>query len=173
MNQSLNTQDEYPVGHRLIELFWTLGPAFTRWAESHMREPDLTPQRVRVLLRLRDRGSCKMSELKDALGVTATNITALVDALERDGMVTRSAHSTDRRATMVSITEYANNRLQESCGEFKNTVSELFSDFSQSEKEQLVHLLSHVREALVARNVLEPTQNHCSATIKYKETEST
>lgn len=154
-----------PPRHRLIELLWTLSPAFTRWAESHMHEPDLTPQRVRLLLQLKERGPMKMSDLRDALGVTATNVTALVDALEKERMVLRSAHQTDRRATLVSITDYARNRLLESCGEFKDRVAELFQEFAPAEQEQFVALLTRMREALIQRGVLEPT-SHCVASVK-------
>jgi DNA-binding MarR family transcriptional regulator len=133
-----------------------------------MHERDLTPQRVRLLLQLKERGAMKMSELRDALGVTATNVTALVDALEKDGMVERSAHATDRRTTMITITDFAKTRLLESCGEFKDRVSELFSDFGRAEQEQFVGLLSHMRAALIERRVLEPT-SHCSTTVKEKE----
>ena len=159
-----------PPKHQLIELFWTIGPAFTRWAESHMHEQDLTPQRVRVLLHLKKYGSCKMSDLRDALGVTATNVTALVDALEKNNMVQRHAHPTDRRTTMIAITQYAEQRLMESCGEFKDRVSALFSEFSIGEQEQLVQSLTHVYGALVQRGVLEmPTYPNAPQAEKQEE----
>lgn len=150
-----HADEQAPLKHRLIQLFWTIGPAFTRWAESHMHEPDLTPQRVRVLLHLKQYGSSKMSDLRDALGVTATNVTALVDTLEKDKMVQRLPHPSDRRATIIAITEYAQQRLMESCGEFKDSVSELFGEFSQAEQEQFVQHLSRMYMALVQRGVLE------------------
>lgn len=33
--------------------------------------------------------------------MTATNVTALVDSLEKDGLVVRTRHPTDRRATVI------------------------------------------------------------------------
>lgn len=157
-----------PATHRLIELFWKISPAFTRWTESHMNDPRFTPQRVRVLIHLKERGSVKMSDLRDALGVTATNVTALVDALEKDLLVERSDHPTDRRATMVNITEYARNLMHEHCGEFKERVSQLFKDFSPEQAEQLVTLLTHVRGALIERGVLEPI-HYAPDVVKEKE----
>lgn len=165
-------EESAPTNHQLIELFWTIGPAFARWAESHMHEHDLTPQRVRVLLHLSQYGACKMSGLRDALGVTATNVTALVDALEKDKMVQRHAHPTDRRATMIAITEYAEQRIRESCGEFKDRVSTLFSDFSTQEQEQLVQSLTRVYDALVQRGVLEmPTYPNAPQGVPQKQEE--
>ncbi len=83
---------------RLVELLWSFAPAFQRWSESQLEEKKLSSQRLRILGSLYDRGPRIMSDLKKELGVTATNITALVDALEEDGLVVRRAHPKDRRA---------------------------------------------------------------------------
>ena len=126
---------DVPVKHRLVQLFWMLAPAFTRWAESHMHQKGLTPQRVRLMALLMENGPMMMRALRNELGVTATNITALVDALQKDGMVLRKAHPRDRRATMIEITLKAEQRMTESCSEFKERVSELFSGFSAAEQQ--------------------------------------
>src|SRR5689334_8621548 len=87
---------------RLSELFWMLGPAFARWTESRMgQSPGTTAQRMRILSLLHEHGALKMCDLKDQLGVTATNVTALIDALEKDELVARKAHPSDRRATLI------------------------------------------------------------------------
>jgi DNA-binding MarR family transcriptional regulator len=147
--------EKLPLPQKLTKLFWVLGPAFTRWAESHMHEKGLTPQRIRLMWPLMETGPMMMSALRDELGVTATNITALVDVLEKDGMVTRKPHATDRRATMISITPKAEKMLSENCGEFRDRVAGIFSDFSKTQQEQLLALLLKMREALIERNVLE------------------
>jgi DNA-binding MarR family transcriptional regulator len=143
-----------PVDHQLTKLFWVIGPAFTRWAESHMHEKGLTPQRVRLMWPLMD-GPKMMSALRDELGVSATNITALVDALEKDKMVTRKPHATDRRATMIAITPKAEKLMTENCGQFREKVAGIFSDFTKAQQEKLRELLLMVREALIERHVLE------------------
>ena len=157
-HKSCSLSKNAPAKHRLIELFWTLGPAFTRWAESHMHQQGLTPQRMRLMGLLLENGPMMMSGLRDELGVTATNVTALVDALEKDRMVTRKPHATDRRATMIELTPKAEKRLMENCTEFKDHVSELFSVFGEKEQEQLVTLLLRMREALVERDILEVSE---------------
>src|ERR1700740_3345061 len=78
--------------HRLVELLWSFAPAYQRWSESLMLDKGLSPQRLRILTSLYERGPRIMCELKDELGVTATNITALVDTLEEDGLVIRKPH---------------------------------------------------------------------------------
>ena len=146
--------DDAPVKHQLVHLFWQLAPAFTRWAESHMHQKELTPQRVRLMLPLAENGPMAMSALRDELGVSATNITALVDALEKDGMVKRRPHKTDRRSTLIELTAKAEKKLDQNCSQFKNQVSEIFSGFSAAEQKQFKTLLDKMRSALVKEDIL-------------------
>lgn len=126
---------------RLVELLWSFGPAFQRWSESLMTEKKISPQRLRILGSLHDRGERIMSELKEELGVTATNITALVDALEEDGLVARKPHPTDRRATVIELTAKAKSEMALGCSAYKERVSEIFSDLSDAECRELTRTL--------------------------------
>ncbi|WP_350346933.1 MarR family transcriptional regulator [Agromyces sp. G08B096] len=67
----------------------------------------LTPARTRVLWVLAATGPSTQQALAGALEVSARNITGLVDALEEAGYVRRTPHPTDRRATIVELTERA------------------------------------------------------------------
>ncbi|CAG7642150.1 MarR family winged helix-turn-helix transcriptional regulator [Actinacidiphila bryophytorum] len=46
----------------------------------------------------------RMRDLGEALNVAARTVTSLVDALEREGMVERVRHPTDRRAYLLALT---------------------------------------------------------------------
>jgi len=143
-----------PPRYQLVHLFWQLAPAFTRWAESHMHMKGLTPQRIRLMQPLMQNGPMKMSELRDELGVTATSITALVDALEKDGMVKRQPHKTDRRATMIKLTPKAEKSLNDNCSQFTENVSGIFTGLSVPEQKQLRTLLERMRKTLVEKEIL-------------------
>ena len=58
---------------------------------------------VRVIF-LSEDGRLSLSEIAKRVGVTTTNITNLIDGLERDGWVERQAHPSDRRVTYVRLT---------------------------------------------------------------------
>ncbi len=118
---------------RLVELLWSFGPAFQRWSDSLMPHKNMSSQRLRILSSLHERGPRIMSDLKEELGVTATNITALVDALEEDGLVERRPHPTDRRATVIQLSSRARTELPLSCSAYKDKVAALFSDLSDAE----------------------------------------
>ena len=127
--------------HRLVELLWSFGPAFQRWSESLMIEKGISPQRLRILGSLYERGPRIMSDLKEELGVTATNITALIDALEEDGYVVRKPHPSDRRATVIELSAKAKAQLALGCTDYKDRVAEIFSDLSEAECREFTRTL--------------------------------
>jgi len=87
---------------RILELVVVLNQDMT---ESLARD-GLTVSRANVLWQLRRRGPVTQRELADALGVTARTVTGLIDGLVATGFVTRQPHPTDRRATLVTLTEH-------------------------------------------------------------------
>jgi DNA-binding MarR family transcriptional regulator len=132
----------------LVQTFWTFWPAFQRWADSQTQEDRLTPQRARILSYLHENGPSIMSSLKEELGVTATNITALVDALEKDGLVARKAHPTDRRATLLEVTAKAECELMKGCQKYSERVGGLFSVLSEADRRELLRMLDALKAHL-------------------------
>ncbi|WP_109505378.1 MarR family winged helix-turn-helix transcriptional regulator [Nocardioides speluncae] len=74
--------------------------------ERGLGELGLTGPRTHLLWVVHHQGPSTQRVLADALGVSARNITGLVDALVDTGFVTREPHPTDRRATLVSLTKH-------------------------------------------------------------------
>ncbi|MGH8877556.1 MAG: MarR family winged helix-turn-helix transcriptional regulator [Stackebrandtia sp.] len=66
---------------------------------------ELNTARTHLLWELHRIGPSTQQALATALGVTPANVTGLVDALETHGFVERRRHPTDRRATLVTLTE--------------------------------------------------------------------
>lgn len=65
----------------------------------------LTVSQAHVLHALDDAGPLVQRQLAEHLRRTPRHVTTLVDALESAGLVTRAAHPTDRRATLVVLTK--------------------------------------------------------------------
>jgi len=73
--------------------------------ESNLGARGLTVSRTHLLWVLHHAGPCKQHELAEALDVTPRNVTGLVDALVATGFVVREPHPTDRRATLVILSD--------------------------------------------------------------------
>ena len=52
----------------------------------------------------RHSGAARVQELRTELGITVGAASKLVDRLERDGLVVRTAHPHDRRSSLVTLT---------------------------------------------------------------------
>ncbi len=133
----------------LADAVEAFGPAFNRWIKSQTGEPGLTYPRLRLLNALHWKGPQIMSDLALLLGVTARNITDLVDGLEADGLVRRQPHPTDRRATVIELTDRA-----DASGLFeahRAAVAGLFGGLSEADQRELLRLVRLLGEQLRAR----------------------
>jgi DNA-binding MarR family transcriptional regulator len=74
--------------------------------ERRLGELGLTPARAEVLWLLNRGGPLTQRQLSQTLRCTPRNVTGLVDPLEAAGFATRNPHPTDRRATLVTLTDH-------------------------------------------------------------------
>src|SRR4051794_20176668 len=81
-------------------------------------------------------------ELAKAVVLTRSGVTRLVDGLERDGLVCRASCPSDKRGTLVQLTDKGMSRLQEAAGTHVNGVRELFLEkIGEDGRKQLDNLL--------------------------------
>ncbi|ANJ28907.1 hypothetical protein ATC03_12325 [Agromyces aureus] len=118
---------------RLLEI----GELFQHDMATAFEGTTLTPARVRVLWVLQHSGPMTQQALASALEVSPRNVTALVDALEEGGHVTRSPHPTDRRATLVTLTDDAVARMRTMQAEHAELAAELLGAVAQTDREAL------------------------------------
>ncbi len=117
-----------------------------RWAERH----DLSEGRLQVLFRLRkaDGGSLAMADLAASMGVSARNITGLVDHLEKDGLVERVPDPNDRRSVLARLTEAGTAKIEAIGRQGMNAQAALTREFTREELVQLRHLCLRLVEAM-------------------------
>jgi len=138
---------------RLVDEFAAFGPSYMRWVKSRMREDGLTYARMRLMGTLHCNGPQIMTSISDELGVTRRNVTALVDALEEEGLVRRTAHPSDRRATVIEMTKRGASKMHRMYHEHPASVAELFEALSLEDRSHLVRILGVLRAALREREV--------------------
>jgi DNA-binding MarR family transcriptional regulator len=138
---------------QLVDEFAAFGPCYLKWVRSRLQDCGLTYARMRLLGTLHCNGPQIMSSISDELGVTKRNVTALVDALEEEGLVRRRPHPTDRRATVIELTEQGLKMTDSMYEGHRAAVSELFVDLSEEDRRELIRLLGLLREALRCEGV--------------------
>lgn len=100
-----------------------------------------------VLLTFSKVGSLPMRVMGERLQLHPTSVTNIVDRLEADGLVRRNPHPTDRRTTLVEITEAGRTR-REAATEAVTGVDFGLRGLTDRQTEQLTDLLAKVRRAV-------------------------
>jgi DNA-binding MarR family transcriptional regulator len=98
------------------------------------------------------------NDLSREVGVSRTNITNLIDGLERDGFVARQVNPTDRRANYVELTEAGLDFCSTFIPAVAEFMAEVFSDLREGELEQLGDMLARVREGMYRRYLTDDTK---------------
>jgi DNA-binding MarR family transcriptional regulator len=106
---------------------------------------NLTPARTHLLWEVHHRGPSTQQSLAAALRVTPRNVTGLVDALGAAGYVRRQPHPTDRRATLVTLTELGERTMTVMAAERERLAAELTGGL---ELAQLGHHLDVIADRL-------------------------
>lgn len=99
-----------------------------------------------VLLSFSKRGSLPMRMMGERLQLHPTSITNIVDRLEADGLARRLPHPSDRRTTLVELTDRGRDRLT-AATEAVTQAEFGFVGLDDQEQEQLSVLLTKVRQA--------------------------
>jgi MarR family 2-MHQ and catechol resistance regulon transcriptional repressor len=121
-----------------------------------LAEHNLSPIEFGVLIRLAraEYHRLRMSDLATKAHLTTSGITRVVDRMERDGLVARSACETDRRSLYAVVTDAGLDRLAEVLPGHVDMIDRWFT--GQLSADQLAKLLSTlcvVRDAVSPDNV--------------------
>jgi DNA-binding MarR family transcriptional regulator len=151
--------------NELVEAFTELGPTWVRWVNACLPADAVSFVRMRLLTALQCHGEQSMKQLATELGVTPRRVTALVEALEADGFVDRRPHPTDRRSTLVAITDVGIKAQQVGWEQHRAEVAQAFGDLSLPQQKQLLTISRALTEAMRARLAgrASPHQIDCGA----------
>lgn len=138
------------VRRRLVEEAGGFAAAFTRWVEG-TDDDGISYPRLRILAYLGCEGPAMMRAVGEHLGLSARNMTSLVDSLERDGLVTRSPHPSDRRALLLGLTPKGR-EAADHCFEARlGAIGAAFDGLSAAEQRRLAELLAKVNGRIARR----------------------
>jgi DNA-binding MarR family transcriptional regulator len=101
---------------------------------------------VLMLLLFSRRGSLSMTRIGERLQVHPASVTNAVDRLESQALVRRAPHPTDRRATLVELTEEGRAVAAKATDELNATVF-AGPGLSQGDVEELVAVLTRMRSS--------------------------
>jgi DNA-binding MarR family transcriptional regulator len=89
--------------------------------------------------------SMGQTELAEALGITTSSVTSLIDRMERSGLVKRQPHPRDRRRTMVQLTKYGTESVERTRTWFVRAFDEIEDERLDEVAELLTSLARNLR----------------------------
>ena len=135
------------IGLRYLEV----GHYLRRVVDAGMTAGGLSLARTKVLEVLaRHPSPLRQSELAEALGHAPRSVTQAVEALERDGLVTRTPSTEDRRSKLVTLTPQGAKALAAGTTAGEDVLSEIFGTLDDDQLALLDKLLDTVDAAITA-----------------------
>lgn len=87
----------------------------------------------------------RMGDLAQMLGVTARNVTTIVDGLEHEGLLARRPHPKDRRATLLELTEKGRAHIAQIHALHDAIAERFIAPLDAGERTELFRLLAKIR----------------------------
>jgi DNA-binding MarR family transcriptional regulator len=136
----------------LGEAFGTVARRLRAASMAAFAAHDVTPSQVRAI-RVLDahgghgpHGGVRSKELAEHLRIAPRSATEVVDALEAKGLVSRSVDPSDRRATLVALTDRGR-ALSEEVRRLRGVESDkLFRQLSAADRADLARILGKLSE---------------------------
>lgn len=140
------TSVEQDVYHALTKLFVLLDDADRQF----FGEYGLSTRQFWALFYLDEQRGISMVDLSRSLLTDKSNITAIVDRLERIGLAKRSPDPRDRRVIHITLTTLGRRQRDQVIAQHETRISDLFSDIATGQLQLLLDLLTPISAALEA-----------------------
>ncbi|WP_201860029.1 MarR family winged helix-turn-helix transcriptional regulator [Microvirga soli] len=150
---------EMPEDHREELRLWLRLLTCTTLIEGEVRGRlrerfDVTLPRFDLMAQLdKAPDGMTLSDLSKRMMVSNGNLTGLVDRLVASGHIVRTASPTDRRATVISLTESGRGEFCAMAAEHELWIADLFGGLTEKDRGDLMRLLGKTK--LSARRAIQ------------------
>lgn len=126
---------------KLVIALSRAGQSIQRRGLKSVKDGGLTTSQFGVLEVLYHKGDLRICDIIKKTLSTGGNMTVVIDNLQKDGLVSRYPDPSDRRATLISITEKGKQLIDDIFPKHIDTLNEIYDVLSKEEKEILLVLL--------------------------------
>lgn len=147
-NVELTMEIEDPHQKAMVSFWWT-STLLKRAARQFFKDHGSSEADFNLLVTvLRATGPLTQNDLSQQLLVDKSNVTGLLDGLEKAGLVKRNAVPGDRRRYHVTLTAKGRKRALDLEERYGKQVAVLMSAYTAAEREELIRLTRKLRLAL-------------------------
>ncbi|ABQ46140.1 transcriptional regulator, MarR family [Thermotoga petrophila RKU-1] len=134
-----------------LEIFKTLFSLvmrFSSYLPSNEEISDMKTTELYAFLYVALFGPKKMKEIAEFLSTTKSNVTNVVDSLEKRGLVVREMDPVDRRTYRVVLTEKGKKIFEEILSNFESLLKSVLEKFSEEDLKVVSEGFNRMVEAL-------------------------
>ena len=148
------TEDEYQAIARQFGLFLRRAYHFHQDLQLHADGPHLERAAYLTLSRIATDGPVRLSALANGLCVDPSTISRQVAALEAAGLVCRTRDLSDRRASLVAVTDKGVEVCAHHRDKWLAALRELLVDWTPAERQEFARLFARLNEAIAGNSSL-------------------
>lgn len=137
-----------PSSESLVTDYVELYTKMMRTIDRRMTQCGASFARTRILLVLSKFGEQRATDIAERFNQSPRTVTEAIDALERDGLVSRSPDPSDRRAKLIHITEKGIESLQKTEPMREEFISQTFGMLSDEEKLHFQQFIAKLNKAI-------------------------
>ncbi|MGI4831423.1 MAG: MarR family winged helix-turn-helix transcriptional regulator [Janthinobacterium lividum] len=119
-----------------------------RWGEERFNALGLAPAQMPVLYALKDGASMTQKELATLVRIEQPTMAQLLARMERDGVIQRTAHPSDKRSSLVSLTPETLKKVPAVRSALRDANNAALRGFTDRESATLSRLLRRVVQNL-------------------------
>lgn len=139
------------LGHELTRAVMTTADTFLRQGQRLFRPHGITAAQYNVLSALVAAGEgISQRELGDVLVVDRSNVTGLVDRMEKAGWVRRASDPADRRVFRVSLTRSGRRLWEKISPDYEAVVLQVVEGLGEQQARATLTVLKHLQAGAVA-----------------------
>jgi DNA-binding MarR family transcriptional regulator len=135
---------------RALEQVFAFAVTVEQYMQAGLAARGLTRARATVVWQLHRHGPTTQQQIARTIGVTARNVTALVDGLQDSGFVSREPHPGDRRAVLVHLTDAGRQVTDQLAADYEARSGHLFADIPVEQVRQFLSTMQTLTTRLAA-----------------------
>jgi DNA-binding MarR family transcriptional regulator len=136
----MSDNKQIELSQTLIELY----DKISSWEQAVVRKSDLSPAQMHTLEIIGHYGKLRMKDLAEKMGITTGTLTVMIDRLEKEGLVVRERHPTDRRSYVIILTDKGNELYAEHHQMHCLLTADLIASFNDDEIDTLTDYLKRL-----------------------------
>jgi len=114
-----------------------------------LSESGISEQKWRVLRVVEETGPTQQTSIAKAACLLLPSLTRIINAMEKDGLLTRQPDQKDGRISLISITEKGRALIAEHAAESQKIFGEIKDQFGSENLDTLLNLLDELRQIKV------------------------